>query len=131
MRISDWSSDVCSSDLTFLFADEPMVSCRRRRPCAADRPGRGSASPARHGQCRHHVFSQRLNARTDRLGGRDGLDPYGSSASLASLLGGRDRKSTRLNSVTNAQLVCRPLLEKKKNNKTQLNIAHIQSKLTH
>src|SRR3546814_10888279 len=29
-----------------------------------------------------------------------------------------DRKSTRLNSVTNAQLVCRLLLEKKNKNKT-------------
>src|SRR3546814_9925056 len=29
---------------------------------------------------------------------------------------GRDRKSTRLNSVTNAHLVCRLLLEKKKKN---------------
>src|SRR3546814_3986365 len=28
--------------------------------------------------------------------------------------GGRDRKSTRLNSITNAHLVCRLLLEKKK-----------------
>src|SRR3546814_1526690 len=27
---------------------------------------------------------------------------------------GKDRKSTRLNSITNAHLVCRPLLEKKK-----------------
>src|SRR3546814_1277721 len=33
---------------------------------------------------------------------------------LAELLGASDRKSTRLNSVTNAQLVCRLLLEKKK-----------------
>src|SRR3546814_3735039 len=32
--------------------------------------------------------------------------------------GGGDRKSTRLNPVTNAHLVCRLLLEKKKNKKT-------------
>src|SRR3546814_4764429 len=31
----------------------------------------------------------------------------------------RDRKSTRLNSVTNAHLVCRLLLEKKKQNQNQ------------
>src|SRR3546814_5515162 len=30
-----------------------------------------------------------------------------------------DRKSTRLNSITNAHLVCRLLLEKKNNNNTQ------------
>src|SRR3546814_4257560 len=60
MRISDWSSDVCSSDL-----------------------------PARHSQCRHHVVGNRLNARTDRPRGRDGLDPCRSSVSLASLLAPR------------------------------------------
>src|SRR3546814_10501723 len=32
---------------------------------------------------------------------------------------GRDRKSTRLNSITNAQLVCRLLLEKQKNKQKQ------------
>src|SRR3546814_1968951 len=34
----------------------------------------------------------------------------------------RDRKSTRLNSSTNAQLVCRLLLEKKKNTQLENNI---------
>src|SRR3546814_3516522 len=33
-----------------------------------------------------------------------------------------DRKSTRLNSITNAHLVCRLLLENKKNNKQHLDI---------
>src|SRR3546814_9268465 len=36
---------------------------------------------------------------------------------LNSVYDTRDRKSTRLNSVTNAQLVCRLLLDKKKKNK--------------
>src|SRR3546814_8458548 len=35
-----------------------------------------------------------------------------------------DRKSTRLNSSTNAHLVCRLLLEKKKQNKTKLPTNH-------
>src|SRR3546814_9676704 len=35
-----------------------------------------------------------------------------------------DRKSTRLNSVTNAHLVCRLLLEKKKNTKPHIEIHH-------
>src|SRR3546814_1532545 len=40
----------------------------------------------------------------------------------------RDRKSTRLNSSTNAHLVCRLLLEKKKKEKTHQTSAH-QSRL--
>src|SRR3546814_839383 len=74
---------------TILFADKPMVGCGRRRLCAADCPCRGSTSPARHSQCRHHVFGKRLNARTDRPRGRDGLDPYRSVVSRASLLAPR------------------------------------------
>src|SRR3546814_353327 len=78
---------------TILFADKPMVGCGRRRLCAADCPCRGSTSPARHSQCRHHVFGKRLNARTDRPRGRDGLDPYRSSVSLASLLHRKEPRS--------------------------------------
>src|SRR3546814_10596779 len=43
------------------------------------------------------------------------------------MLCGIDRKSTRLNSVTNAHLVCRLLLEKKKN-KDKNKINHINAK---
>src|SRR3546814_6244555 len=43
--------------------------------------------------------------------------PGGCSRSCGSAAGDiRDRKSTRLNSITNAHLVCRLLLEKKKTN---------------
>src|SRR3546814_18893989 len=50
MRISDWSSDVCSSDLTLLDADrEPD---RLRRPGALDAIGAKFAADARveHGE---------------------------------------------------------------------------------
>src|SRR3546814_2978658 len=38
---------------------------------------------------------------------------------------GKDRKSTRLNSVTNAHIVCRLLLEKKTNQRLSLSRSHI------
>src|SRR3546814_7604122 len=37
----------------------------------------------------------------------------------------QDRKSTRLNSVTNAHIVCRLLLEKKKTKNTHTNSTHL------
>src|SRR3546814_2921540 len=47
--------------------------------------------------------------------GRDGRDPpRRREGGRGAGEGRRDRKSTRLNSVTNAHLVCRLLLEKKK-----------------
>src|SRR3546814_14943092 len=42
MRISDWSSDVCSSDL----ADSPLAGCLRQgRVLASSEQGRGAATP--------------------------------------------------------------------------------------
>src|SRR3546814_7113369 len=58
----------------------------------------------------HHLV------RIDRI--RTGREPAPSAAVIDSQSVKTDRKSTRLNSVTNAQLVCRLLLEKKKNNST-------------
>src|SRR3546814_6344921 len=63
------------------------------------------------------------------LGANDGLV---SNLSLVMGVAGaaaeEDRKSTRLNPVTNAHLVCRLLLEKKKNTATQHN--HINRNTT-
>src|SRR3546814_14920343 len=89
---------------TILFADKPLVGCGRRRLCAADCPCRGSTSPARHSQCRHHVFGKRLNARTDRPRGRDGLDPYRSSVSLASLLAPRSNWQRAIEQIGRAHV---------------------------
>src|SRR3546814_17886032 len=50
MRISDWSSDVCSSDLTAGFLVE-LVGVRRWNCCPADCVVPVGAR-ARHGQCR-------------------------------------------------------------------------------
>src|SRR3546814_19853108 len=58
MRISDWSSDVCSSDLLALRHDRTGL---RRRPCQSDRPlrrrsRRFSSTSAHSGSCTHSGF---------------------------------------------------------------------------
>src|SRR3546814_4754066 len=56
MRISDWSSDVCSSDLAALWPDE---GCRTRQ--SAHRPLALGRCPTPSGQCvRHAVEHGRL-----------------------------------------------------------------------
>src|SRR3546814_4352336 len=88
MRISDWSSDVCSSDLSALLrsvcADREIIAaipdCRRRE------------ADARRGQ----TAGQRLR-RGDAQGCQQPLD--GCLSAAAQDLGcAQDRKSTRLNS---------------------------------
>src|SRR3546814_3754386 len=105
MRISDWSSDVCSSDLRLLLA----VDGHRR-----------TLGPGRNAQLHREAAIAGL-AHRDAHG--VGLrvagflrDFDGTAAAVPGDLGGgvQDRKSTRLNSVTHAHLVCRLLLEKKK-----------------
>src|SRR3546814_5129634 len=81
MRISDWSSDVCSSDLPH----------RHLEAAPAARPGGDDGRQSRPA--------------------RPPPAPYSSRAGSAA----GDRKSTRLTPVTNAHLVCRLLLAKKKN----------------
>src|SRR3546814_16309706 len=63
MRISDWSSDVCSSDLTRVFAQEPPEHAQREPVRGAGRgagcyimiaesPGDGGADIVRHSEQR-------------------------------------------------------------------------------
>src|SRR3546814_2879874 len=96
MRISDWSSDVCSSDLG-VGLDQQRVDA-----FGADAPGVLGDLP---------WFDRLAPALVDGVGLELGKDGFGGRRG-----GGeqQDRKSTRLNSVTNAHLVCRLLLEKKK-----------------
>src|SRR3546814_5115930 len=84
MRISDWSSDVALP----ICATDQLRSSR----------GRGR-------------FHDRLNI-VPSSSARNRLARKGGPAKIA--LSISDRKSTRLNPVTNAHLVCRLLLEKKK-----------------
>src|SRR3546814_8508151 len=102
MRISDWSSDVCSSDLRIACTSVPETAfCNasatrtmsRRLPLGRRaRPGL-NAPNTNVGSFTHR-----------RRGERDRSTSSGQKI---------DRKSTRLSSVTNAQLVCRLLLAKK------------------
>src|SRR3546814_3189823 len=119
MRISDWSSDVCSSDL------QPGSRATQRQSSWA---GVESVRPRQiktldplprhvrelHADDRDHLVWVVIRTCIigEAVGGRD---------DFRLLLGRRrkvdecrvDRKSTRLNSVTNAHLVCRLLLAKK------------------
>src|SRR3546814_7962416 len=116
MRISDWSSDVCSSDLAakdrqlsrgHRRAEGGARELRRRPPAVADRPARNlqpdAREPRRSGDARRH---------TRPPGGRDAprradyrarrREPRQSPELRARVTGAEpadgDRKSTRLNS---------------------------------
>src|SRR3546814_1298221 len=93
MRISDWSSDVCSSDLGW--------------PPRSDHDLLESSD--------HEFFAGWLSVHQ-----RDSSVPCRRRGAAGSLREALDRKSTRLNPVTNAHLVCRLLLEKKKKIKKQI-----------
>src|SRR3546814_6989543 len=94
MRISDWSSDVCSSDLLVVKAQ------RLRRP-AGDRQIALPADPLDLESRAQPVVAADVIAAHEGAVGRD-------AARIA-----EDRKSTRRTPVTNAHIVCRLLLEKK------------------
>src|SRR3546814_9481026 len=102
MRISDWSSDVCSSDLNQLGYD----LLRHKRPADAVTVF-GLLTRAYPGKANSY---DSLADGYEALGKREDA-----IAAMRKAVALEDRKSTRLNPVTNAQLVCRLLLEKKKN----------------
>src|SRR3546814_9372811 len=119
MRISDWSSDVCSSDLErasgavaapgccALSRDRGAERLSRRReyaawPLSLPGPDLEIAGDQRKPHARHHV---------PHGSARQGDRPRLSRPREPRAQRERDRKSTRLNSVTNAQIVCRLLLE--------------------
>src|SRR3546814_5857842 len=82
MRISDWSSDVCSSDLTVLFNDTIHYNIAYGRPGATDGEVQAAARLAHI----HDLIMSMPDGYRTRVGER-GLK-----------LSGGDRKSTRLNS---------------------------------
>src|SRR3546814_3343507 len=123
MRISDWSSDVCSSDLFPIDARRYLV---RGLALSADRADRGG-DHVRYAAAAAVLPAGRraVDPRADRVVGilrtgaaprgrdRGELDPFPRSDPRAPPRDRRaDRKSTRLTPVTNAQLVCRLLLDK-------------------
>src|SRR3546814_8677111 len=112
MRISDWSSDVCSSDLP-KATDEQRDVCTLTTPVGVElvehqeRQALGLVDQMLpvcvpgEDQLEHHVVGEEDAGRVP--------------PDLLLALGALDRKSTRRTPVTNAHLVCRLLLEKKKN----------------
>src|SRR3546814_2508197 len=113
MRISDWSSDVCSSDLLVDTGYFPFPASR-----GFDCPGYF-----------HHIVIVEIQTR-NRITGF-GISRFFFNGKNTSIIGEfdypkplrildliaehrRDRKSTRLNPVTTAHIVCRILLQKKK-----------------
>src|SRR3546814_5574844 len=101
MRISDWSSDVCSSDLGFVQENEPWVRCQRPRyfdaaPFAARERNGGVAANMADLQFVDQGFQIGADARRRQrlavvveLEFEHGADVF---------LDREDRKSTRLNS---------------------------------
>src|SRR3546814_959533 len=91
MRISDWSSDVCSSDLT-AAAERASAACRFQRPCFVAHPRAAPADPGRHGSdppTQENEDAIHGDGEADRgIGSRRDAQP------------GIDRKITRLNSST-------------------------------
>src|SRR3546814_8041769 len=119
MRISDWSSDVCSSDLEPKAAEPAAVTAGPPSTTVPQENDHGSCKSIRRPH-RHYRRAVRPRppataaVRCDRRPDR-GIEI------------GRAHVCTP---VTNAQLVCRLLLEKKKNIATDQN-KHIQLKNTH
>src|SRR3546814_8604832 len=109
MRISDWSSDVCSSDLV----DGLLMNA----------PGGLAESKRSIGENARPPLDRQIHERAlaaFAAGRGSGQAKEGTAAFLAKRpprWAEGDRKSTRLTPVTNAHLVCRLLLEKKKQQK--------------
>src|SRR3546814_9523025 len=118
MRISDWSSDVCSSDLQAPCCQRPRLLLGRRdlNRLAGLGPVGEEAFDALFGQ---DMLEQSLDDRR-RRGHQVGADLRGfedmdAVAHAGDENPGVDRKSTVCTPVTNATIVCSLLLEK--NNK--------------
>src|SRR3546814_5808971 len=136
MRISDWSSDVCSSDLSDVWPEKArdvvripqalktfivLAAAVRTEPFTTyqamlEQLWRDRIASADDSEnlipLASSVASQMAEEETLWLAASRFDDRLGSLKRLEAL-GFIDRKSTRLNSSTNAHLVCRLLLEKK------------------
>src|SRR3546814_3581252 len=108
MRISDWSSDVCSSDLGLRTELLDVLAQRCRRISLA-------CTQARFGAV-WIAYPRPSRLGVDRFLALLGAHARGVGATMV------DRKSTRLTPVTNAHLVCRLLLEKNKTNVSNIDI---------
>src|SRR3546814_8717687 len=116
MRISDWSSDVCSSDLRDDLDPAVLEGAATGGIdiLPGDHPGGNFPGGGHHpgGQAEPQPA---IEYDPNRLFRRQAGQPAGQLRVI--LQCGIDRKSTRLTPVTNAHLVCRLLLEKKNTTK--------------
>src|SRR3546814_6061833 len=99
MRISDWSSDVCSSDLTVAIGSAgprqgiAAVASGKLTPIGADASANADgAIPAWTGGLQRAQWPQSFHA------GKRLADPYPDDKPLFVITSKKDRKSTRLNS---------------------------------
>src|SRR3546814_18961058 len=71
MRISDWSSDVCSSDLSGVTPATPasLPNARLSTPCRIE-PNQVGRDPAGHGSIGALAYADRPNVPASRYGGR-------------------------------------------------------------
>src|SRR3546814_8931479 len=123
MRISDWSSDVCSSDLittaTPRQAREPLSCVLQPSQCGEARRRCSTLSAiSEPATVRNHSTARwpppkAVHMPVTHMPGEG--KPAGPADRPAVAI---DRNSTRLTPVTNAHLVCRLLLEKKTKQQT-------------
>src|SRR3546814_8452971 len=128
MRISDWSSDVCSSDLP-LSASRGCGGCKKSPPLPGSplapyrphrrRPYRSRTHdrmdrPIRHRECRNERSGSCLNLSPGRQGCGAAMLRIEPAIQIHTSRTGRSEEHTYELQVTNAHLVCRLLLEKKK-----------------
>src|SRR3546814_5018383 len=113
MRISDWSSDVCSSDLRSVFA--LVKRGRKTFSCAAllhRTPWHHCLRTLGSGCAKSLNFRQEMSRTKSQAPALIRCSTLPRCHALQGPM--RDRKSTRLNSSPNEHLVCRLLLETKK-----------------
>src|SRR3546814_4765407 len=121
MRISDWSSDVCSSDLLLAAGKDVLFDIDWQG-------GQQLYQEAGPDVVRVFILPPTMDELERRLRARDTDSDEVIAARMARAANEIshwdgydyvliDRKSTRLTPVTNAHLVCRLLLEKKKKKK--------------
>src|SRR3546814_4853144 len=95
MRISDWSSDVCSSDLRRDLAD---IAQRLQEAGTGRMAHRHADSPAVAGQALHQIAADESGAAEDRHDAAHTRPSRPLSTSRPPRQAPGDRKSTRLNS---------------------------------
>src|SRR3546814_4796077 len=121
MRISDWSSDVCSSDLAVLHDDEVLAGAGDAHGLARERRLDARQNLAVAADL---IDAQAVQALAHRLGRRIAPAPLGAGDGVADEaiveVDEQDRKSTRLNSKSLMRISYAGFCLKKKKNKARV-----------